>query len=133
MQMSYLSHLTTFRKNFTNVHRLEVVHESSRGVLLHMPLQARTKELFTIEEHCATEFEIGGNDIKFIHTCCGKVSVSKGDNNNNNKKLGCILEETTNHKWKILLEDHNAVHSNKFTCVRNKRDVSFLKAPIIPM
>ena len=78
-----------------------------------MPSQARMKELFAMEEHCATEFEVDRNDIKFIHTCCGKVNVSKGENNNN--ILGHILEETTNHKWKILLEDNDVVHLNEVT------------------
>ena len=87
------------------------------------------KELFTMEEYCATEFEVDRNDIKFFHTCCGEVSVSKGENNNN--ILGYILKETTNHKWKILLEDHSVVYL--IHMMRNKRDTSFLKVLTIPM
>ena len=99
IQMSYLLHLTIFGRDCANVYRSEVVHESRRRVLLHISSQARMKELFTIEEYCATDFEVDGNDVKFIHTCCGKSSISKGDNNN---ILGYILEETKHHKWKIL-------------------------------
>ena len=111
VQMSYLLHLAIFGRDFANVYRSEVVHESRRRVLLHIPSQARMKELFTMEEYCTTKFEVDMNDIKFIHTCCGKVNISEGMNNNNNI-LGYILEEK-NHKWKILLEDHCVVYVNK--------------------
>jgi len=62
-----------FGDNFSKLINFKIISESKNMTIVHMSLQRRIKEIFTLADLCAVDFIID----KKQYTCCGKVNTEK--------------------------------------------------------
>jgi len=66
-----LIQLALFGDDFSKLMNYEIISKSKNMTIIHMSLQRRNKEIFTLAGLCAVDFIIN----KKHYTCCGKVNT----------------------------------------------------------
>ena len=74
-RFSYLAKISFFGPGLTLLHDNEIISKSTKMILVHICSQRRMKELFSKEELAATKFCVTKNNMEYIQSCCGKMSV----------------------------------------------------------
>ena len=73
--------------------------------LVHLSSQKRIKDLFMMNNECATEFSFNYKNVhESIRTCCGKVCIVEGSK----RVLGYIVDKVEGN-WKIVLSSNKHV------------------------